>query len=116
MDELEKDVLAAKAAGMSYGRWRAMQGFSGPCTGKNERKRKKGAQPKFTTEEAFLLWKAGNRDSQIARYLGVSRQSIQKWRGLLELPSNARSETRTERFALVKINGEFYAVRSEDEG
>ena len=88
MDQIDRDCIAAKALGLSYGYYKAlshdstMQHTPIAC---NRRQRRQ--QPrKFSDTEAFALWQQGRSDGQIAAEVGVTKACIQAWRSRLELP------------------------------
>lgn len=91
MDELTRIVLEARARGLSYGQFVATiherKRKPKPAAPTVWEKRRKGQRRKQWSEVvAFQLWQMGRCDREIAKVLGVSRQIIQRWRTLLELP------------------------------
>ena len=109
--ELNADVRAAKAMGLSYGAYKALQ------YERAKKKTKRKPRPQLNkqarhrrTEAAFPLWQRGLTDREIGLKLGVSRQIIQRWRDQMELPSVTTSGLDTARYCLVIVNGEHYAV------
>lgn len=118
MTELEKDVVAAKAMGLSYGAYKAlmfdMERHQAQGRQKNtQKKRQRGAAPRYSTEAAFALWQERKNDREIGEAFGVSRQSVQRWRENLELPS-ILTGVNPEDYILVRVDGVTYAVRRED--
>ena len=114
MRELAKDEAAARAVGLSYGRYKAQAYKSPPNPEKaaqsppEARKRIK----KYDDREAFSLWQAGKTDAEIASAFGVSRTIIQRWRDVLELPSTSKKRIDTKKFRLVKNeSGAFIVIR-----
>ena len=103
MTDLEKDVLAAKEMGLSYGKYKALtydptivrrQKTMAP-----EQKRKK----RYDDHRVFALWQAGKTDAEIASVVGVSRTIIQRWRDTMELPSTKKSRVETKKYRLVSV-------------
>lgn len=115
MDELEKDVGAARALGISYGKYKALlqeQGYLKPRK-ESQTITPKRSRRRFTTEAAFALWQQGKSDREIGRMLGVSRQIIQRWRDTLELPSVCKHTIDTGQYRLIYFNGECYIMQPE---
>lgn len=70
-------------------------------------KKRRSRNRKFTDWQAFKLWQKGYSDTKIAKAVGVSRQRIQTWRDVLELPSTDQEQVDTSKYYLVKLsNGE----------
>lgn len=90
MTLLEKEVLEAKALGLSYGQYKARKyqesGRTIVPAPRPEPPRRYRVK-KYDDEEAFRLWQQGRTDREIAAVFGVSRTIIQRWRDTLELPS-----------------------------
>lgn len=114
MNDLAKDEAAARAVGLSYGRYKAQAYKNAPKPEKDTqsppeaRKRVK----KYDDREAFSLWQAGKTDAEIASAFGVSRTIIQRWRDVLELPSTSKKRIDTKKFRLVKNeSGAFIVIR-----
>ena len=89
MDNIDKDCIAAKALGLSYGYYKAL---SYDCTMQHipiacNRRQRRQQPRKFSDTEAFALWQQGRSDGQIAAEVGVTKACIQAWRSRLELPS-----------------------------
>lgn len=73
--------------------------------------RKVARKRKFTDGQAFKLWQEGYSDAMIAKAVGVSRQRINEWRDVLELPPTDREPIDTSRYYLVMLsNGEFAII------
>lgn len=80
--------------------------FYNPVYPKMYRKprRRNGAKKRsFTDREAFALWQKGKTDAQAAEILGVSRQMIQRWRDIMELPSTAKNDVDTKKYRLAHL-------------
>lgn len=113
MTDLDRDVLAAKAMGISYGQYKAINYTEPPARATNRRKK----QPKtYDEHQVFSLWKAGKTDAEIASVVGVSRTIIQRWRDEVELPSVARtSNVDTKKYRLEHLrDGTIIAIKDED--
>lgn len=116
MDQIEKDVIAAKEMNLSYGYYKAR-------SYKPERepptiKKKRGHQRprKFTDQEAFTLWQDLMTDAQIGSTLGVSRAYIQRWRDHLELPSTSKIRVDTKKYRLAVLqDGTTVAIEGDEE-
>lgn len=90
MTLLEKEVLEARALGLSYGQYQARK-FDGraikPAPRPDPPRKYRMRVKHYNDEEAFRLWQQGRTDGEIAAVFGVSRTIIQRWRDALELPS-----------------------------
>lgn len=97
------EIDEARAMGLTYGKYRALlyeQERKQPSKTQEPEKPKKKSLRRFTDSDAFALWQQGFSDSQIGAALGVPRQSIQRWRSNLELPSTASGNINTKRYRL----------------
>lgn len=112
MGSLEEDNAIAKSLGLTYGKYKAL--IYG-----QEHKRKAKQTPQeperrskrqYTDEEAFSLWQAGKSDAEIGHILGVSRQSIQKWRDAMEIPSTAKHDVDTAKCHLIKTKAGMFVI------
>lgn len=114
MGILAEEAAKARAMGLSYGEYKALtynpnqtipSQKKPPSTSHKNRKR-------YTDEDAFKLWQQGKTDAEIAHELGVSRTIIQRWRNVLELPSNRKHKNSVEakKYRLVEIRGGIYAI------
>lgn len=114
-DDIEADDRAARAMGLSYGKYKAL--FYDPTKPqqKTSAPQKPNHRPKrrYTDEEAFALWQEGLSDSEIGERLGVSRTIIQRWRDILELPSTKISKIDTKKYRLSKTNDGIYYIIHE---
>ena len=115
MDQIEKDVLAAKALNLSYGYYKALAYNPGWVPPTIKKKKRQSQRPrKFTDQEAFALWQAYKTDAEIGSTLGVSRAYIQRWRDHLELPSTSKTLIDTKKYRLALLqDGNYAAVTSE---
>lgn len=99
---LDRDAAAAREAGLTYGQWRAQQW---EAAGRPEirgavaslpfqpqpRKRRNRKAPNFSTGEFCLLYNAGYSDSEIAKRLGVTYNTVANRRKMqLNVPPNRR--------------------------
>lgn len=87
MDQIDKDCIAAKDLGLSYGHYKAlsydpMQHTPIYCTPPQRQQQTR----RFTDAEAFALWQQGYSDGEIAAAIGVSKSRIQAWRSRMKLP------------------------------
>ncbi|MBQ9168886.1 MAG: helix-turn-helix domain-containing protein [Oscillospiraceae bacterium] len=116
MNLLAEENAAARAMGLTYGRYKALLFKQVPQTTapKNAQKPPKRNRKRYTDEAAFLLWQQGKSDSQIGAALGVSRQIIQRWRDTLELPSTIKNHIETKKYRLVETQDGFYIIREGD--
>ena len=102
MDQIEKDVIAAKELGLSYGYYKAMT--YNPHREPPTIKKKRSLRPrKFTDQQAFTLWQSRMTDAEIGSTLGVSRAYIQRWRDQLELPSTSKTCIDTKKYRLAAL-------------
>lgn len=70
---------------------------------------------RWSDEEAFALWQAGKVDREIGAELGVSRQIIQRWRDVMELPSTVNRNIDVENYHLIKTDAGMFVVYGEEE-
>lgn len=114
--KLDQDIRAADALGISYGYYIARTydptALMAPPTKKKQRK---FPERRFTDEQAFALWQAGKSDTEIGAIVGVSRQTISKWRDVLELPNTAKNSVNTQKYRLCKMRDGMYIVVHSDE-
>lgn len=107
MDQIDKDVRAAKKLNLSYGYYKALS-YDPTGTTPTILKQKKKPMPqpnprKYTDQEAFALWQAYYSDSEIAKVFGASRASVQRWRAQLELPATAKNKIDTKKYRLSQM-------------
>ena len=115
MNQLDQDIRAAIALGISYGYYKARTYNPTAHMAPPTRKKRKTPGRRFTDEQAFALWQAGKSDTEIGAIVGVSRQTIQKWRDVLELPSTAKTPVETQKYRLCKTGDGMYIVVHNDE-
>ena len=76
--------------------------------------KKVGRRRKLNEGEAFKLWKEGYSDASIAFLVGVSRQRIQIWRDVLELPPTDKENIDRGNYYLIKLpNGESAVIKDK---
>lgn len=80
-------------------------------TGMEERKQRKRRAKRYTDPAAFELWQQGKNDSEIAAAFGVSRQTIQKWRDIMELPSTTAHYVDTQSYRLIETKYGYYVMK-----
>ena len=100
MDRIDQYCKAAKALGLSYGKYVASLYESSREAPSVDPKKRKRRPRKFDEEEAFSLWQQYMTDHEIAEALGASRGYIQEWRSQLELPSTATRPIDTKKYRL----------------
>ena len=111
MSQLDLDIRAANAMGLSYGYYIALsyepvqKGTEAPTI----RKKRYGPN-RYTDEQLFRLWQEGCTDEQIGAAAGVSRQYIQRWRDQLELPSTSKFRVNTQKYRLTTMQDGTYIV------
>lgn len=116
MSNLDLDVRAAKELGFpSYGYYIASKYDPSVPRPVQAKKKRKGPERKFSEEEAFRLWQSGMSDTQIAKALGVSHQSIHQWRNLLEIPTHYKNYVDTTKYRLAKTQDGTTIVIKTDE-
>ena len=114
MSKLDQDIRAADALGISYGYYIARTYDPMALMTAPTKKKRKFPERRFTDEQAFALWQAGKSDTEIGAIVGVSRQTIQKWRDVLELPSTANVR-QYAKYRLCKLrDGTYIAVHSDE--
>lgn len=99
---IDLDAAEAREAGLTYGQWRAQQwdaagrpeirgtAASSPEAAQPRQRRNRKA-PNFSTEEFCLLYNAGYSDSEIAKRLGVTYNTVVHRRNMqLNAPPNRR--------------------------
>lgn len=116
MSQLDEDIRAADAMGISYGKYKALTYDPYPAMADSsvstpKRRRRK----RYTDEQLFLLWQEGKTDSEIGEAVGVSRQFIQRWRDQLELPSTSKFLVNTQKYRLTQMRDGTYIVVHTDE-
>lgn len=115
MSKLDQDIRAADSLGISYGYYIARTYNPTALMAPPAKKKRKFPERRFTDEQAFALWQAYKSDTEIAAIVGVSRQTIQKWRDVLELPSTAKAIVNTQKYRLCKMRDGSYIVVHSDE-
>ena len=111
MSQLDRDIRAADAIGLSYGYYIALfydpaqKAMAAPTI-----KQKRYGPNRYTDEQLFLLWQEGKTDEQIGQAVGVSRQFIQRWRDQLELPSTSKISVNTKKYRLTTLRDGTYIV------
>ena len=115
MSKLDDDIRAADALGISYGYYIARTYDPTATMATPTKKKRKFPARRFTDEQAFALWQAGKSDTEIAAIVGVSRQTIQKWRDILELPLTSPKTVNTQKYRLCKLKDGNYIVVHSDE-
>lgn len=115
MSKLYQDIRAADALGISYGYYIARTYNPTALMAPPTKKKRKFPERRFTDEQAFALWQAHRSDTEIGAIVGVSRQTIQKWRDVLELPSTAKTIVNTQKYRLCKLRDGTYIVVHSDE-
>ena len=114
MDQIEKDVIAAREMNLSYGYYKALTYNPGRAAPTIRKNRNSHRPRKFTDQEAFQLWQAYMTDAEVGSVLGVSRAYIQRWRDQLELPSTSKSCIDTKKYRLTTLrDGTSIVVISE---
>ena len=102
MDQIDRDCIAAKALGLSYGYYKAQSFDPGQrhapiaCNPPQRRQQPR----KFSDAEAFTLWQQGRSDGQIAAEVGVTKACIQAWRSRLELPPITATNVDRQKYRL----------------
>ena len=116
MSQLDLDVRAAHALGISYGKYKAMT-YDPAAPMATPRKKKSNHKPrKFTDQQAFQLWQQRMTDAEIGSTLGVSRAYIQRWRDHLELPSTSKIRIDTKKYRLAALqDGTTIVIKIDDE-
>lgn len=104
------DERAARAMGLSYGRYKALSYNPAQSTATPKNRRSRAKTKRYKDEDAFRLWQRGMTDAEIATACGVSRALIQKWRDTLELPSSNRSAVDTKKYRLAQLQDGTYIV------
>lgn len=115
MSQLDHDIRAADAMGISYGYYIARSynpdaAMADPSPTSQKRRRTR----RYTDEQLFLLWQEGKTDEQIGQAVGVSRQFIQRWRDQLELPSTSKFRVNTQKYRLTTLRDGTYIVIISD--
>lgn len=116
MSQLDEDIRAADAMGISYGYYKALTYNPGKNALSSSTPTPKKRPRKYTDHQAFQLWQAGLTDAKIAKALGVSRISIVQWREQLELPSTWKNPIDTKKYRLASLqDGTAIVINSDDE-
>ena len=116
MSQLDLDVRAANAMGISYGKYKAITYNPAAPMATPGKKKKGNIRPrKFTDQEAFTLWQDLKTDAEIGKALGVSRAYIQRWRDQLELPSTSKNPVDTKKYRLAAMQDGTTLVIQEDD-
>lgn len=100
---LDDDIRAADAMGISYGYYIALSYDPNNTMAAPHPKKKRGPARKFTDAQAFALWQSGMNDTAIAKELGVSQQTISKWRTQLELPMLSKNRVNPTKYRLAEL-------------
>ena len=103
MSQLDLDIRAANALGISYGKYKAMTYDPAAPMAAPQKKRANHKPRKFTDSQAFTLWQSYLTDAEIGSTLGVSRAYIQRWRDHLELPSTSKICIDTKKYRLATM-------------
>lgn len=115
MTSLEKDVLAARAMGISYGQYKALSYDPEKEQPAAKRKESPKKGKSYSEQRVFSLWQAGKTDAEIASAVGVSRTIIQRWRDALELPSTAKNTVDTKKYRLEHLqDGTLIAIKDDE--
>ena len=117
MATLSEENAAARAMGLTYGKYVALL-HEGECqkmvSPTPPPKPSRRMRRRYTDEEAFSLWQSGMNDCEIGSALGVSRQIIQRWRDVMELPSTVKGDIDTSKYRLVKTEKGFFVLSGEE--
>lgn len=115
MSQLDLDIRAADAKGISYGYYIASK-YDHTVPMATPKKVTRRRPRKFTDAQAFYLWQQKMTDSEIGAAVGVSRAYIQRWRDQLELPSTAKNRVNTKKYRLAALqDGTTIIIREDDE-
>lgn len=112
------ELAAAKAMGLSYGKYKALMYNPSEAAPKaaGTQKRNRKRQKRYSEQAAFLLWQQGKTDPQIASILGVSHTIIWRWRDTLELPSHTKQSIDTKKYRLLQAeDGTFFAICEDNQ-
>lgn len=112
---LAEENRVARSMGLSYGKYKALMYVNKRQAPPTARKPVRKSRRKYTDEEAFALWQEGKNDCEIGAILGVSRQMIQKWRDVMELPSTNKTEIDTGSYHLVRTHAGVFVICGEEE-
>ena len=115
MSQLDLDIRAADALGISYGKYKAMTYDPDATMAPPEKKKRNRPPRKFTDAQAFSLWQARMTDAEIGSVLGVSRAYIQRWRDQLELPSTSKNRIDTKKYRLAALRDGTTIVLQKDD-
>lgn len=115
MSQLDRDIRAAGAMGLSYGYYIALtyEPVQKAVDAPTIRPKRYGPN-RYTAEQLFRLWQEGYTDDQIGAAAGVSRQYIQRWRDQLELPSTSKFRVNTKKYRLTTLEDGTYVVINSD--
>lgn len=112
---LEKDVLAARSMGLTYGQYKALTYEPSKDHPVAQRKESPKRGKSYSEQQVFSLWQAGKTDAEIASAVGVSRTIIQRWRDALELPSTAKNHVDTKKYRLDHLqDGTLIAIKDDE--
>lgn len=115
MSRLDDDIRAANALGISYGKYKALTYDPNQTMAPPKRRKRRGPARRFTDPQAFALWQAGMNDTDIAKALGVSQQTITNWRTTLELPLLSKNLADTTKYRLAQMpDGTYIAVHIDE--
>lgn len=115
MDRIVQYETAARALGLSYGKYVAMLYDSSRAAPTVNLRTQRKRPRKFDEQQAFTLWQRHMTDLEIAGLLGVSRGYIQEWRSQLELPSTAKKRIDTKKYRLTFLQDGTVVVIHSDE-
>ena len=99
---IAQDNEAARAAGLTYGKYKSLLWQQAQKERQISEETSKKRKKSYTDEQAFSLWQQGKTDKEIGIALGVSPQNIQRWRSLMEIPSNRAPGVDTSVYRLVQ--------------
>ena len=113
-DPLSEDARAARAMGLTYGKYKALMYTPTACPQKEEKPPKapqNQKKKKYSDQQLFDLWQQGKTDAEIAASVGVSRAMITKWRDIMDIPSSHKDR---EKYRLIDTEYGLYAVLEDD--
>lgn len=113
MSQLDRDIRAADAMGISYGYYIALSYDPYAAMTAPSVKTKRYGPKRYTDEQLFRLWQERYTDEQIGQAAGVSRQYIQRWRDQLELPSTSKFCVNTQKYLTTMRDGTYIVIISE---
>lgn len=104
MSQLDLDIRAADAMGISYGKYKALTYDPSQTMALHKPKKRRGPARKFSDAQAFALWQSGMNDTAIGKELGVSQQTISNWRAQLELPLLSNNMVNPQKYRLEELS------------